>query len=147
MHRRHSADPSSLAVPSPCLPLSQKAYGHIVVPMPLPEHLTLSSHAWRALPTHTCREDRHTCLSTKNTHHHPCMTGISLIVPRCSPLRTSPPAVANTHSEDTLQRSAPRPDINCDTCSYSLFCSRPGLNCTDDTNKLKGFNSRWRELG
>lgn len=128
MHRRHSADPSSLAVPSPCLPLSQKAYGHVVVPMPLPEHLTLSSHAWRALPTHTCREDRHTCLSTKNTHHHPCMTGISLIVPRCSPLRTSPPAVANTHSEDTLQRSAPRPDITVTRVVTLSFV--PGLDLT-----------------
>lgn len=56
-----------------------QAYGHMVVPTPLPEHLTLSSHARRAVHTHP--KTGHTYAHTKTTHRQPCMTGISLIAP------------------------------------------------------------------
>lgn len=53
MHHRHSAHPISVRFALPAPATQSQAYGHTAVPEPLPEHLTLSSHAWRAVRAHT----------------------------------------------------------------------------------------------
>lgn len=54
MHRRRSAVPSLPACCAILVPATQsQAYGRMVVPTPLLEQLTPSSHAWRGLRAHT----------------------------------------------------------------------------------------------
>lgn len=79
MHHRRSAEPprphthtqthTRCALPVPAT--QSQAYGCIIVPAPLPEHLTPSSHAWRAVCAHTrihtSRQDGHTYAHTE-TH-------------------------------------------------------------------------------
>lgn len=120
MHCGRSTDPSPLAVPSLCPPLSHKHMGASLCQCPSQNTwLCLVTHGGQC--THTNTQDRHTYIHT-HTHYQPCMTGISLIVPWCSPLRTSPPTVGNTHCEDTLHCNSL--DNDCTGLSCPAFCSR-----------------------